>query len=109
MYRVAPVDTWAVFVQADQEHLAKKLLNAFRRCMAKIDSSDSVTKAPKIFTVPWASGAAGLRAGWQAALIDKVRVHSKMQAQVVLLINPVKTDATEHAAFTDEMRHFFAS
>ena len=31
MYRIAPLDTWAIFVSQDQEHLAKQLLQAFRR------------------------------------------------------------------------------
>ena len=31
MYRIAPLDTWAIFVSQDQEHLAKQLLMAFRR------------------------------------------------------------------------------
>ena len=89
MNRVAPLDTWAIFVSEEQEFLARKLLTAFRRQMIKLENNDPVTKAPKIFPVPMASDEAGLRDAWQNELTQKVRVMSKMQAQVVILINPI--------------------
>ena len=102
MHRIAPLDTWAIFVEQDQENLARKMLDSFRRCMQNIESGNSVTKAPKIFTVPRAnSGEAELCNAWKNELILKVRVYSKMQAQVVILINPVVRDMQQHVRFRD--------
>ena len=60
--------------------------------MQKLENGDLVTKAPKIFPVPVASDEAGLREAWQNEITLKVRVASKMQAQVVVLINPIMQD-----------------
>lgn len=65
MYRIAPLDTWAIFVSQDQDHLAKQLVHAFRRAIMKLEKGDPFTKPPKIFHVPVASDEAGLRQSWK--------------------------------------------
>ena len=65
MYRIAPLDTWAIFVSQDQEQLAKQLLMAFRRQIVKLEKGDPFTKAPKIFTVPVAQDEKELRQSWK--------------------------------------------
>ena len=65
MYRIAPLDTWAIFVSQDQEQLAKQLLMAFRRQIVKLEKGDPFTKAPKIFTVPVAQDEKELRQTWK--------------------------------------------
>ena len=51
MYRVAPLDIWAIFVRQDQEYLARKLLNSFGKQIQSLQNFENVTKAPKIFTI----------------------------------------------------------
>ena len=52
MYRIAPVDTWAIFVERDQDFLAQKMLENFGQQIIKIEGfMNSITKAPKIFRV----------------------------------------------------------
>ena len=51
MYRVAPLDIWAIFVRQDQEYLARKLLNSFGKQIPSLQNFENVTKAPKIFTI----------------------------------------------------------
>ena len=65
MYRIAPLDTWAIFVSQDQEQLAKQLLMAFRRQIVKLEKGDPFTKAPKIFAVPVAQDEKELRQTWK--------------------------------------------
>lgn len=49
-YRLAPLDTWAIFVEKDAVHLGQRMLNVFGQEMIEIDK-DSVTKPPIIFPV----------------------------------------------------------
>ena len=109
MYRLAPLDTWAIFVSQDQDHLAKKLLQAFRRQIIKLETKDPMTKAPKVFFVPVASDEAGLKQAWRAEITLKVRDMSKMKAQAILLINPIMQDLQGYSEFRDHMRQFFAT
>lgn len=39
LYRVAPVDTWAIFVEREQEQIAQRLLDAFGQQILKIEGS----------------------------------------------------------------------
>ena len=52
LYRIAPVDTWAIFADSQAEPVAQRLLEQFGYQILKIEGTlNSQTKAPKIFTV----------------------------------------------------------
>lgn len=74
-YSIAPVDTWAIFVQSDQIPLGQRMLQIFGTYMKQIDT-EQVTKAPKIFHISPQS--------WT----DQIKEKCLSKAQVVILILP---------------------
>jgi hypothetical protein len=77
---LAPLDTWAIFVEKDAVHLGQRMVKILGQEMMEIDKN-SVTKAPVIFTVQPTE--------WTSTLKDKVI----STAQAIIFIIPAEMKA----------------
>lgn len=83
-YRLAPLDTWAIFVEEDYIHLGQRMLSIFGKEMVEIDR-EAVTKAPVIFSVP------------QGKWVETINSQIIPTAQAMLLILPEDMRAAMNA------------